>query len=155
MYTIADLTSVTRQKNKRYLLLALPCLLLLAGIVLSLIGRIEWLTTLLSVLLGILLIFCLDMFILPLVRYEKHLTHALHGKTRQITGWLKEMEENLADKEGLSFYPVILNVDKMENEEDDRLFYWDAHLPRPQWQPGQKLSFTYYDKCITAWQAEE
>lgn len=154
MYTTADLTAVTQQKNKRIALLAIPGALLLAGIVVSLIFRMEWLTSLLSVVLGILLIFCLDMFILPLHRYEKHLTHALGGKTRQNTGWLKEMEENLVVKEGLPFYPVILNINKMENEEDDRLFYWDAHTPRPDWQPGQKLTLTSYDKRITAWQAE-
>lgn len=154
MYTTANLTAVTQQKNKRIALLAIPGTLLLAGIVVSLIFRLEWLTSLLSVVLGILLIFCLDMFILPLHRYEKHLAHALGGKTRQNTGWLKEMEENLVVKEGLPFYPVILNINKMENEEDDRLFYWDAHTPRPDWQPGQKLTLTSYDKRITAWQAE-
>lgn len=154
MYTTADLTAVTQQKNKRIALLAIPGALLLSGIVVSLIFRLEWLTSLLSVVLGILLIFCLDMFILPLHRYEKHLAHALGGKTRQNTGWLKEMEENLVVKEGLPFYPVILNINKMENEEDDRLFYWDAHTPRPDWQPGQKLTLTSYDKRITAWQAE-
>lgn len=154
MYTTADYAAVRQQKNKRIALLAIPCALLLAGIVVSFIVRMEWLTSLLSVVLGIVLMFCLDMFILPLHRYENHLAHALGGKTRQITGCLKEMEVNLVDKEGLPFYPVIININKMENEEDDRLFYWDAHTPRPDWQPGQKLTLTSYDKRITAWQAE-
>lgn len=154
MYTMEDYLSVTRQKNKRLILLLIPCLLLAAGIVYSFTVRLEWLTTVLTIVLGIVAIFCLDMFILPLTHYEKHLAHALNGKTRQITGCLKEMEDNVVDKDGLSFYPVIININKMENEEDDRLLYWDALLPRPQWEIGQKLTFTSYDKRITAWQAE-
>lgn len=154
MYTAEDLLAVSRQKNKRLVILAIPCILLLAGTVASFIIRIEWLTALLAVLLGIVLFFCLDMFIYPLSRYEKHLSHALNGKTRQITGRLKELEETAVDKEGLRFYPVILNIGRMDNEEDDRLFYWDALLPRPNWQPSQQLTITSYDKRITAWQAE-
>ena len=154
MYTTADLMAVSRQKNKRIGLLAIPVLLLLAGIVVSLIVRVEWLTSLLSMVLGILLVFCLDMFILPLHRYEKHLAHALGGKTRQVTGCLKEMEETAVDKEGLPFYPLIININKMENEEDDRLFYWDARRPLPPWHLGGQVTLTSYDKLITDWKEE-
>lgn len=155
MYTVNDLNTVSAQKKKRITLIVIPCLVLLAGIVYSLAVRLPWyITGIMTILLGVLLIFCLDMFVKPLARYEKHIEHALNGKTRQITGCLKDFEHNLVEKEKLLFYPLILNVNKMENEEDDRLFYWDAALPRPQWDMGQKLTFTYYDKRITAWQAE-
>ena len=51
----------------------------------------------------------------------------------------------------MDFYPVTLNVGDQGREEDDRLFYMDANLPRPDWQAGETLTLTFYDNRVTAW----
>ena len=43
-------------------------------------------------------------------------------------------------------------VGDMENPEDDRLFYYDANLPRPGWQKGEGLTLTSYDNRVVAWE---
>ena len=35
--------------------------------------------------------------------------------------------------------------------EDDRLFYWDANLPRHDWKTGETLTLTAHDKALGAW----
>ena len=41
---------------------------------------------------------------------------------------------------------------RMENPEDDRLFYYDANLPRPDWKIGEMLTVTAHDKSLGAWE---
>ena len=46
---------------------------------------------------------------------------------------------------------LTVNVGNMESEEDDRLFYYDANLPRPDWRRGEMLTVTAHDKAMGAW----
>ena len=61
------------------------------------------------------------------------------------------MDEASVTRENVDFYPVTLNVGDQGREEDDRLFYMDANLPRPDWQAGETLTLTFYDNRVTAW----
>ena len=70
---------------------------------------------------------------------------------RELTGAFKEMEEGTVVRDGVRYYPVLLNVGNMEGEEDDRLFYYDANLPRPDWRRGEMLTVTAHDKAMGAW----
>ena len=63
----------------------------------------------------------------------------------------KEMEETAVMREGVKYYPMMLSVGDMDNPEDDRLFYYDANLPRPDWQIGDMLTVTAHDKALGAW----
>lgn len=152
MYTKQDYDDLSAQLKKRLLLLAVPAALLLAGLVYSLVIRMQWLTVGLTLVLGCMIIFCYLMFISPIRYYRAHVQHALYGKVRQLEGCLKEMEETALWREGLLLWPMIININDMENEEDDRLFYYDARLPRPQWEKGTRLFITSYDKLVTCWE---
>lgn len=154
VYTLQDLEQINAQKKKRLFVLMLPCLLLLAVLVYSLTIRVQWLTTVVTILLGVVLIFGYTVFLSPLICYARHLNHALHGKTRKTSGYLKEVEEEAVYREGLQVKPMMISIDRIESEEDDRLFYWDANLPLPPWQLGQKITLTSYDKLVTDWEAE-
>ena len=94
MYTKQDYDDLSAQLKNRLLLLAIPTVLLLAGIVYSLVIRMQWLTVGLTLVLGCMIIFCYLMFISPIRYYRAHVQHALYGKVRQLEGCLKEMEEN-------------------------------------------------------------
>lgn len=152
MYTEQDFRDIQAQIKKRLLLLAIPTALLLAGIVVSLVFRIQALTIVLTAVLGCMWIFCYGLLLAPLRAYERHLDDVLHGITRTTTGAFKEMEEQVVDRDGVKYYPMMLNVGSMEDEADDRLFYYDANLPRPDWKPGEMLTVTAHDKALGAWE---
>ena len=40
----------------------------------------------------------------------------------------------------------MLSVGNMDDPEDDRLFYYDANLPLPDWQHGDMLIVTAHDR---------
>ncbi|MBE5781948.1 MAG: hypothetical protein E7329_01370 [Clostridiales bacterium] len=152
MYTEQDFTDIRAQLNKRLLLTAIPTVILLAGIIVSFIFRIKLLTMALSLILGAGLIFAYSMLIYPVYAYKRHLNNVLHGKTRTLTGAFKEMEEGDVIREGVHYYPMLLNVGDMKSPEDDRLFYFDANLPKPDWQVGEKLTIISHDKAVGAWE---
>lgn len=143
---------IRAQLRKRLLLVSLPSLVLLAGIIVSFIFRIKALTMALTLVLGAGLIFSYSMLIYPVYAYKWHLNNVLHGRTRTLTGAFKEMEEGDVIREGVHYYPMLLNVGDMQSPEDDRLFYFDANLPRPNWQAGEMLTITSHDKAVGAWE---
>lgn len=151
MYTEQDYEDIRNQLKKRWLAVSVPSLMLLAGIVVSFILRVKWVTVVLSVVLGAGFIFFHGMLISPLAAYRNHLNNVLHGKTRSATGAFKEMEEQSVMRDGVRFYPLMISVGDMDDPEDDRLFYYDANLPRPDWKIGETLTLTAHDKALGAW----
>ncbi len=150
MYTQQDLDQVIAQEKKRWLLLAVPEVLLLAGLVVSLVVRIEWLTTLLSCVIGFSFIFCYGMAIKPLRCYEKHLKNVLHGRTRVMEGTFKRMESDVSLVDGVNYRSMIVSAGNPADEEDDRLYYYDLEKPLPTFPEGTKLRVTYHDREVAA-----
>lgn len=151
MYTEQDYADIQAQIKQRRMIMMIPGLLLLAGVIVSFVFRVKWLTTALSLLLGAGWIFFHGLLISPLTAYRRHLDEVLHGRTRTTTGAFKEMEETTVDRDGVKYYPMMLNVGSMDDPEDDRLFYYDANLPRPDWKTGDMLTVTAHDKSLGAW----
>ena len=151
MYTQEDYRKLQAQIHKRFWLMLLPALVLLGLIVWSFVVRIKWLTMGLTIFLGALLIFFNGLFIAPLTAYKRHLEDALMGRTRQIKGAFKEMEEASVLRDGVVYYPMLISVGDPEDPEDDRLFYYDANLNRPAFSQGDMLVITAHDKFVTAW----
>ncbi len=151
MYTEQDYADICSQLKRRRLALGVPALVLLGLVIVSFIFRIKWLTMTLSVLLGAGCIFCYGMLLSPIIAYKKHLDEVLHGKVRSTTGAFKEMETQIVMRDGVKYYPMMISVGDMEDPEDDRLFYYDANLPRPDWKIGEKLTVTAHDKSLGAW----
>ena len=151
MYIEQDYQDICAQVNKRWAALLIPSVLALAGIIVSFVFRQKIVTIMLTALLGAGFIFCYGLFLAPVIAYRRHLDEVLHGKVRQTTGAFKEMEQESVLREGVRYYPMMINVGKMEEPEDDRLFYYDANLPRPDWQAGDMLTVTAHDKALGAW----
>ena len=72
--------------------------------------------------------------------------------SKEVIDNFEEMEEKPVWREGVSYYPMTLNVGNMEEPGDDRLFYFDANLTRPDWQPGERIAVTAHDKAVGAWE---
>lgn len=152
MYTEQDYQDIRGQIRQRSFALGIPAVLLLAGVIASFVFRVKPLTMGLSVLLGVFCIFGYGMLLYPVIAYGRHLDEVLHGRVRSTTGAFKEMEEQAVMRDGVKYYPMMLSVGDMENPEDDRLFYYDANLPRPDWKVGEMLTVTAHDKALGAWE---
>ena len=151
MYTEQDYADISNQLKSRWTALGIPALALLAAVVASFVLRIRWLTIGLSLVLGVFCIFSYGMLLSPVIAYRRHLDEVLHGRVRSTTGAFKEMEAQTVMRDGVKYYPVMISVGDMENPEDDRLFYYDANLPRPDWKVGEMLTVTAHDKALGAW----
>ena len=151
MYTEQDYQDIREQLKQRLLALGIPAVLLLAGVIVSFVFRIRWLTIALSLLLGAGCIFSYGMLLYPVIAYERHLDEVLHGRVRSTTGAFKEMESQTVMRDGVKYYAMMISVGDMEDPEDDRLFYYDANLPRPDWKIGEMLTLTAHDKSLGAW----
>ena len=151
MYTEQDYAEISNQLKSRWTALGIPALALLAAVIASFVLRIRWLTIGLSLVLGVFCIFSYGMLLSPVIAYRRHLDEVLHGRVRSTTGAFKEMEAQPVMRDGVKYYPVMISVGDMENPEDDRLFYYDANLPRPDWKTGEMLTVTAHDKSMGAW----
>ncbi len=151
MYTEQDYADIRGQLKRRWLALGIPALALLAAVIVSFAFRIRWLTIALSLVLGAGCIFSYGLLLFPVIAYRRHLDEVLHGRVRSTTGAFKEMENEIVMRDGVKYYPMMISVGDMENPEDDRLFYYDANLPRPDWKPGEMLTVTAHDKSLGAW----
>ena len=152
MYTEQDYAEISNQLKSRWTALGIPALALLAAVIASFVLRIRWLTIGLSLVLGVFCIFSYGMLLSPVIAYRRHLDEVLHGRVRSTTGAFKEMETQAVMRDGVKYYPVMISVGDMENPEDDRLFYYDANLPRPDWKTGEMLTVTAHDKSMGAWE---
>ena len=152
MYTESDYRSICSQFKKRSLALWIP---LGAAVVLIFVLAIlrvpEVIVILSTILAGGAAIFVFGLFVKPVLAYKRHMNNCLHGRTHDVTGAFKEMEEESVDRDGVRYWPMILNVGNMEDEEDDRLLYYDANLERPSFEKGQMLTVSAHDKAVARW----
>ncbi len=152
MYTNDNLDDIKQQLEKRVILCAAPAAVMLALFIYSLIIRLEWLSYFLSILLSFFIIFSWGVFISPVNSYKKFLINMLGLKKRATEGRFKAFIDAPTKRDGVFFTPFYISVGSMEDEEDDRLFYFDANLPLPDWRPGDALSIFSYDKSVAGWE---
>ena len=152
MYSEQDLSVVRLQLKRRRLLVWLPAAVAAAGILLNVLFlRTEWLTYLLFVVSGFILVFGLDFFVKPVKKYAEFIDLALHGRSRESEAVFCRFDEDVAERDGVKVFPLIMSAGDPENEKDDRLYYYDALLDRPGWKAGDRLLITYHDKFIVFW----
>ncbi len=153
MYTDQDYQANRLQLKKRLCAVGVPALFMLAAVVWSFFVRIKLLTIVLTIVLGSGLIFCYGLLLYPVIAYGRHIGSVLYGRTHVTQGVFKRMEDTPVLREGVSFYPLLISVGDPADDKDDRLFYYDANLPRPDWHAGDKLTLTAHDKQVGAWEA--
>ncbi len=150
MYQQKDRDENQHQLKRRLLALSVPMVFFLAGITVSLLPnvRMQWLTILLTILGGAMVLFCYGMFLSPIVHYGRHLKNVLDGRKRETTGLVKEIASQSCIREGVEYYPMTINVGEKNDEADDRLFYFDAHKGTPPITPGDRVTVVSHDKAV-------
>lgn len=154
MYTQNDLEEISVQLRRRVGLWALPQLPLLAALIYSLIIRNQVLTIVISVLMGWIAVFAAGVSIAPVAAYHKYLRGLLSGRKRELSGVFKGFDIDTVMRDKVRYVPLMLNVGDIDEPKDDRLLYWDANLPLPDWQLGDKLWISSHDKSVADWRKE-
>ncbi|NLB38183.1 MAG: hypothetical protein GX810_02905 [Clostridiales bacterium] len=152
MYTEEGLADINHQFSRRLTAFLIPAALLLAGVVVSLVYRHELVTELLFIALGALAIFAWGVYLSPVHAYRNHVKSVLRGRNRRYTGYFQGFEHEHVDKDGVQFVPFMINVGRVQDELDDRLFYFDANLPLPAWQEGDLITIISQDKAVVSWE---
>ena len=152
MYQVQELDSLNRQVRKRQLLVYVPSGLMAAGAIAAALpfARIQWLTVLLTILAASLCVFCDSMFLAPLRAYRRHLDSALNGIKRQMDCTFKSIESITCLREGVYYYAMMVSIGNPKDEEDDRLLYYDAEKPLPNFVEGESLHIVYHDKNVVS-----
>lgn len=151
MYTEQDFAAIRAQKMRRMIITIIPVILLSAAAIYCAALRLQALTMILTIIAGGLGMFMYGLFVKPVSAYYQHMDQVMHGRVRTLTGAFKQMDDFPALRDGVYYYSMLINVGKMEDEEDDRLLYYDANLPRPDWKQGDMLTVTYHDKALGSW----
>jgi len=148
IYAETDLTAIRAQKKKRWLALAIPCAVLAAVLVYSLVIRLEWLTSAATILIGVILIAGHDFFVKPLACYEKHLNNCLHGRTRECELPFISLSENVDVVDGVRCRQLLCEDFDAKGRPYERLFYFDAEKQLPDLQPGQTVHIVHHDLMV-------
>lgn len=155
MYTQEDMTEVKRRLTKRWWITAVPAVLLVAAAVAVFVAgqlaRSEtlWmLTAALTVAGGVYFLFFYGVYTRPMLLYARHVDYMLNGRKRETTGVLKAFASEVSDKEGIDCHAMLINVGERDEEEDDRLFYYDAHKPKPEMPLGTRVTVVSNDRMV-------
>lgn len=148
IYTENDLNAIRQQKNKRWCILLIPCAVLLAVLIYSLVIRVEWLTTACTILIGALLIAGYDFAIKPLRCYQTHLKNCLHGHTRECELPFVSISEDVDMVDGVPCRQMLCEDVDGKGRPYERLFYFDAEKDFPAVRPGQMLHIVHHDLCV-------
>lgn len=148
IYTEADYLAITRQQRKRWLLIAIPCLILLIPLVAGLFIRVEWMTSVSTILIGVLLIAGYDLAIKPLHCYERHLNNCLHGRTRACELPFIRLSENIDLVDGVQYRQLLCADTDGKGRPYERLFYFDVLAEFPQVNEGDMLHIVHHDLTV-------
>ena len=154
MYHESDYETIKAQIKRRSLLMLSVCFLLLIPAVIGIIAHfnrnesLTWMTYLFLLMMGVFILFADGLFVSPLRAYKRHLNNVLHGLTATLHGRFKTLDKTVCIRDNVAFYPLIINVGDMHNEEDDRLFYFDILKPFPPLSEGEAVVVISHDKGV-------
>ena len=154
MYSDKDLLDIDRQFRRRLWLLMMIEGVLAAGMAYSLAVRLQWLTVLLSCVMGSAAIIYAGMTLAPLHAYRKYLRALLPGHKRELSGIFKGFDAHSILRDNVSYLSFLLNVGDPDDSKDDRQLYYDTNLPLPDWREGERLWIASFDKSVTGWRRE-
>ena len=139
LYSKNDLQQLSGQLKKRYLLLGCVMAALLAGFVVSMIIRVEWLSIVLIILFFSVAVFVIELFCIPLHRYKKLIVSALTGRTHVETLEYEKTEADTSVVDGVLCRGLIFLGSPDKHGTREQRFYWDEEFPLPAFTPAIRL----------------
>lgn len=156
MYTDEELQNIVTMKRKRLWIAIVPAAVLLAvAIAVFVYGQANrsdtlWrLTAALTVLGGVYFLFYYGLCVRPVSLYERHVRNMIHGRKHENTGLLKELGEQVCEKNGIECRPVMINIGEKDDGKDDRLYYFDLKKEWPNELPlGTRVTIVSNDMMV-------
>lgn len=148
LYSAEMLASLNGKLKKRWILAVVISALLLAAFVWSVIIRVEWLSIALLALLGIFLIFFIEMFCRPLLDYRKLVVSALSGRSHDRVMEYVRTEPDISRVDGVSCISLIFLGDADKHGSREQLLYWDEEIPLPALREGQSYAVRFTGRNI-------
>jgi hypothetical protein len=148
LYSAEMLASLNGKLKKRWILAGVISVLLLAAFVWSVIIRVEWLSIALLALLGIFLIFFIEMFCRPLLDYRKLVVSALSGRSHDRVMEYVRTEPDISRVDGVSCISLIFLGDADKHGSREQLLYWDEEIPLPALREGQSYAVRFTGRNI-------
>ena len=157
MFSEKDWQEINKLLKKRWLVTLIPAgLILAAAITIFVYGQLNrsehlWkLTSFLVLLGGGYLLLAYGVYLRPALIYRTNLRYLLAGRKRTTTGYLKEISEDVFDRDGMEVYSMLINVGEKNDPEDDRLFYYDIYKPAPEMPVGTRVTVTSNDRLVAS-----
>ena len=148
LFSQQDLDAVNAQISHRWLLIAIPCALLLATLIFSLVVRIEWITTACTILIGVILIAAGDLAIKPLNCYRRLLRNVLFGRVHEATLPFVAFSEDVNMVDGVPCRAMTCLDYDGKNRPYERLFYFVAMKKAPELREGQTVCVSHHDLIV-------
>ncbi len=149
LYQEEEITTVTQQLKKRWGLMCLPCVLLLALVVYAVCVRNEMLANIATIGLGAVLIAGYDLALKPLYCYRRHLRNVLHGRVREVELPFVALSEDVNIVDGVTCRALTCTDYDAKGRPYDRLFYLDALKALPDIQQGDMVRVVHHDLTIS------
>lgn len=108
--------------------------------------RLQFWISVATLLLGGAFLFFLYVYWVPPVRYLRYQRELAAGQRRTSEVVFERFSEDRVLREGLWFYPVLTHDD----EAYERIFYWDAEIPRAQIPQDTRVRIQSYGQNITS-----
>ena len=148
LYSPDELTTHQALLTRRWVMVAVPCLLFAAGLVFAVIIRNEPLSIICTCLIGAILIFCHDFFIKPVSSYVRHLNNVLNGRVREIDLPFHALSEDMNLVDGVSYHSLTCVDIDGKGRPYERLFYIDALKTIPDFKEGEMVHIVHHDLVI-------
>ena len=146
MYTEKDFLSANKQKKIRLTLFAVLVLAFLAAMFAFNAMRIQPLSITCAVVGFIVCYFIWSFKVSPWVKYDKHLKEVKSGQKRKTDCEIMYFTDETRLVDGVEVHELVARVGK--EEEDERLYYWDADKARPDLKEGDKVSIISYGNFV-------
>lgn len=91
--------------------------------------------------------FYLSFKLMPWFRYWSYQQDMRQGLSRETDAWFLSCSTDTRLSDGVAFHEFIVRVD--DDEDNERLFFWDDDKKLPELQEGQKLHIRSFGNYIT------
>ena len=135
--------------------IALCALAPLALTVAAFLLRVEWLCMVGCMLTGGVIIFLIDLLVMPLWRYDRFLREITSGLTRRTAGTLVRIGEDKIYTDGVFMRECILNIYEDLSEDGERRFLLDSAKSVPGDLIGRDVVLTSHGNTVLDVQAME
>ena len=145
-YSEQDERGIKREVLLKSIVFFVILALIAALLIVLLNKRMQFWTSALTIVLGGLYVFSLYVFWVPPMRYLKYRKEIARGQRRMSEVTFEGFGPDAVLRDGLWFYPVTAHDD----EGFERVYYWDAQIPRAQIAQNARVRIHSYGQNITS-----